>query len=240
MSIPVIAFSAGLFLIVVAVIGGGLEVKEVKIPSLGLVPRLLSFGLGCILVGICVLRPIWLPGIQSVEDLPSKPTDARLPVGKQRDVGGEEPYKFENDVDVGATFGFPNNVLSVNSTTESITHQLLLRDGDGQIRAKITRSAFVDTKDAKVGRAKEKEELERVGYFLTYVAPKDGSWSNWYALSGVSNNTVIYVKRWYLKDGIGSIEFTFPKELSSVYDPIITTMVHNLFFAYTLPEGEHQ
>ena len=38
-SIPAIAFCAGLALIIVALLGGGIEVKEVKVPPLPLFPR---------------------------------------------------------------------------------------------------------------------------------------------------------------------------------------------------------
>jgi hypothetical protein len=56
-SIIYLTFVAGLALIVVAVLGGGLEIKEVKIPVLPTVPRALSFTVGCILLALCLLDP---------------------------------------------------------------------------------------------------------------------------------------------------------------------------------------
>jgi hypothetical protein len=51
-SITSITLVAGLVLIVVALLGGGIEVKEVKIPPLPIVPRAASFLVGCLLLGL--------------------------------------------------------------------------------------------------------------------------------------------------------------------------------------------
>jgi hypothetical protein len=56
-SIIYLTFVAGLALIVVAVLGGGLEIKEVKIPVLPTIPRALSFTVGCVLLALCLLDP---------------------------------------------------------------------------------------------------------------------------------------------------------------------------------------
>lgn len=50
-----LTFVAGLALIVVAVLGGGLEIKEVRIPVLPTVPRALSFTVGCVLLAYAFL-----------------------------------------------------------------------------------------------------------------------------------------------------------------------------------------
>lgn len=50
--IAVVVFLLGLVLIVVAVIGGGLEIKEIKIPTLSPISRALSALFGCILVAM--------------------------------------------------------------------------------------------------------------------------------------------------------------------------------------------
>ena len=60
-SIVSITFLVGLALIVIALLGGGLEVKEIKLPVLGIFPRLLSFVTGTVLVSLCVFRPDILP-----------------------------------------------------------------------------------------------------------------------------------------------------------------------------------
>ncbi len=46
----------GVFLVFAAIIGGGLEVKELKIPRIGKTPRILTSGLGIMLMmcGACV------------------------------------------------------------------------------------------------------------------------------------------------------------------------------------------
>ena len=52
-----ITFIAGLALIVVGVLGGGLEIKELKINNLSTLARGSSFLLGCILLFVCVAYP---------------------------------------------------------------------------------------------------------------------------------------------------------------------------------------
>jgi hypothetical protein len=57
MSIELVTFLAGLALIAIAVVGGGVEVKEVKIPPLPLVPRIISGIVGCGLLAIFFFQP---------------------------------------------------------------------------------------------------------------------------------------------------------------------------------------
>jgi hypothetical protein len=52
-----LTFIVGLALIVVGVLGGGHEIKEVKIPVLPTIPRALSFAVGCVLIALCLLDP---------------------------------------------------------------------------------------------------------------------------------------------------------------------------------------
>src|SRR5580704_11377431 len=54
MTISSIVLIAGLALIIVALVGGGIEAKEVKIPQLPIWPRVASFLVGCILIGLVV------------------------------------------------------------------------------------------------------------------------------------------------------------------------------------------
>jgi|SRR5437016_3243637 hypothetical protein len=60
-TIVFVTFAVGLGLIVVAVLGGGFEVKEIKIPSLTIVPRMLSFAVGCVLIALCLWAPQVFP-----------------------------------------------------------------------------------------------------------------------------------------------------------------------------------
>jgi hypothetical protein len=62
MSVASLTFLIGLALIVIGIFGGGIEVKEVKIPTLPAVSRALSFLVGAALVGICEISPQVLPG----------------------------------------------------------------------------------------------------------------------------------------------------------------------------------
>lgn len=235
MSIPVIAFSAGLFLIVMSVLGGGIEVKEIRIPNLGLMPRIVTFFLGSGLIGICILWPELLTKTERLEEPVSAPQVDHSHLNTLLTTN-EHFYKLVNSTEVGATFDYPNNIFSVDST-ESVHHELILRDGEGNVRVKITRTALPDEKDIKAGRAKEKDELERLGYKITYFWPqKDSDWRNYYVLTGVGFNMVFYYRRWYLGDSVGSLEFTFPKEQSPVYESIITTMAHDIVFMEGVPK----
>jgi hypothetical protein len=78
MSVPLIAFSVGLALIVVSILGGGIEVKEIKIPSLPLVPRLLCFVFGSALLGIFIFKPELLQSDEHIRkpDLPTRLPDS--------------------------------------------------------------------------------------------------------------------------------------------------------------------
>ena len=60
-SIVSITFLVGLALIVIALLGGGFEAKEIRLPVLGIFPRLLSFATGTSLLLISVFRPDILP-----------------------------------------------------------------------------------------------------------------------------------------------------------------------------------
>lgn len=64
--------AAGVLLILTAIIGGGLEIKEVKIPQVSLVPRILAF---C--VGVCMLAIGLVPGL--VQDTSSTEPESSRP-----------------------------------------------------------------------------------------------------------------------------------------------------------------
>jgi hypothetical protein len=52
-----VAALAGFVFIFVGLIGGGLEVKEVRIPQLPLIPRAGCFVVGCALIALALLKP---------------------------------------------------------------------------------------------------------------------------------------------------------------------------------------
>jgi Putative peptidoglycan binding domain len=64
-SLLTITFVVGLALVVIAVLGGGIEVKELKVPQLGLVPRIATFLLGCGLIVLCMINPQMFPDKQN-------------------------------------------------------------------------------------------------------------------------------------------------------------------------------
>ncbi|MGQ0445644.1 MAG: hypothetical protein ACT4O2_11105, partial [Beijerinckiaceae bacterium] len=55
-SIVVITYLVGLGLIVIALLGG-ITIKEITIPQLPTIPRILTFFAGCVLLAICFFRP---------------------------------------------------------------------------------------------------------------------------------------------------------------------------------------
>jgi hypothetical protein len=59
-SVGTIVFFVGLALMILAVLGGGLEVKEVKIPSMGRIARAVTFGIGLALLGLSLAEPEYL------------------------------------------------------------------------------------------------------------------------------------------------------------------------------------
>jgi hypothetical protein len=62
-SIASVTFLAGLALIIIALLGGGIEVREIKIPALGIPARILSFATGAVLLALCVFSPGIFPGV---------------------------------------------------------------------------------------------------------------------------------------------------------------------------------
>jgi hypothetical protein len=52
-----IALLGGLLLVAVGLVGGGIEVKEIKVPPLPMVPRAASFVIGCLLLSLVFLDP---------------------------------------------------------------------------------------------------------------------------------------------------------------------------------------
>ena len=83
-SMQAITFLVGLALIVVGIFGGGIEVKEIKIPTLPTVSRVLSSVAGLVLIVVCLAFPQLLaspqpnpppsvPSVPSVSALGDKP-----------------------------------------------------------------------------------------------------------------------------------------------------------------------
>lgn len=78
-SIVSITFLVGLALIVIAILGGGIEVKEIKIPALGLFPRVLSFSTGIAILALCIFWPTIFPGFETEAQNPSGKNQAPWP-----------------------------------------------------------------------------------------------------------------------------------------------------------------
>jgi hypothetical protein len=99
------------------------------------------------------------------------------------------------------------------------------------------RTALPEPKDVKIGRKQEVDELTKMDYTLTYVAPEnEKTWTNWYVISGVKHGTEFYFRRWYSEDSVVSMEFIYPKELAPLFDKLIPTMTHELAFTSVSPK----
>jgi hypothetical protein len=146
-------------------------------------------------------------------------------------------YKAYSSSELGVTFEFPNNILSLDDTQRKEKRSLTLLDGEGQTRVIISRTPLPDLKDVKLAQQHEKEELEKQSYKVTYVAPEhDPNWKNWYVLSALKKNDVFYVRRWYVEDSVVSIAFYYPLALKPTYDELISTIIQKLVYTATSPK----
>lgn len=231
-SILQIAFSVGLFLMIVSIFGGSIEIKEVKIPSLPPLPRALSFLVGSALVGICIFKPAMFPKDDGgPSSKVSEKTDAV-------ELSAPALDKVHHSDDLRVHFAFPYKFF-VLDVTQSKNGLISLLDTNGHLRVKLTRKALPEGADAKRDRESERAALEKLGYKFTYVAPeKETNWKNWYVLSGLTNDTAFYFRRWYFTDGVAAIEFTYPTSDRPIYDRLISAMIQDLVFEgnpYSVP-----
>ncbi|MGE5260801.1 MAG: toll/interleukin-1 receptor domain-containing protein [Actinomycetota bacterium] len=158
----------------------------------------------------------------------------------QRERGGPESgnwtYTVYRSPDLGVTFAFPRDLLSLD-TTDRKQLKLYLRDADGRPLVQILRTPLPENKDVKAGRDQEVAELKRLDYTLTYIAPElEKNWSNWYVLSGVKLGTEFYFRRWYTDDSVVSIEFIYPKEMAPIFEKLVPYMTQDFTSTSTIPK----
>jgi hypothetical protein len=68
------------------------------------------------------------------------------------------------------------------------------------------------------------------------MAPeKEANWKDWYVVSGVSNDTKIYYRRWYCEDSIVSMEFVFPSTATPLFEKLIPAMTRDFSYDKTMP-----
>jgi TIR domain-containing protein len=149
----------------------------------------------------------------------------------------EPAYTVYTSPELGVTVIYPNNILTLD-TTERQQRRLSLRDQEGRPLVRVLRTALPDHKDVKVGRQQEADELRRMDYTLTYVAPEnENNWSNWYVISGIKHGTEFYFRRWFSDDSVVSLEFIYAKELAPLFDKLIPRMTHEFSFSSTSPKS---
>src|SRR4029077_3087481 len=147
-------------------------------------------------------------------------------------------YETYTSREIGITTVFPINILSLD-TTERNQRKLIFRSANGDPLIKILRTTPRPTKDVRIARQNEIDDLKRMDFFLTYIAPeREENWSNWYVLSGVKHGTVFYFRRWLADDSVVSIEFVYPKEQAVIFNKVIPRMTRDLAFSASMPKGE--
>jgi hypothetical protein len=77
MSIGFLIFMIGVAMIIVAAVGGGIEIKELKIPVLPLFPRIASFAIGCLLIAFAFTP--YLSHLLSPTPVPDQTGDQKKP-----------------------------------------------------------------------------------------------------------------------------------------------------------------
>lgn len=148
----------------------------------------------------------------------------------------EPVYTIYKSAEVGVTLLFPNNILSLD-TTERLERRLTIRDGQGRALIRIARTPFAGERDVKVARGNEVEQLKKLNFTITYMAPeKEANWKDWYVVSGVSNDTKIYYRRWFCTDSIVSMEFVFPSAITPLFEKLIPTMTREFSYDATAPK----
>ncbi len=160
-------------------------------------------------------------GVVAWEYWPKPPPDHLQPVAQNLALL-EPKYTTYRSPELKITFSYPDNILSLNDRQRK-QNVLLLQDGTGQVRLMITRKPYEDIHDVAMARDRESAALEKLGSAVTYERTLGIS----YVLSGVSNNTVFYFRRWFETDGIVSIEFTYPIEQKPLYNILINDMIKN-------------
>jgi hypothetical protein len=148
----------------------------------------------------------------------------------------EPVYSLYKSAELGVTIVFPNNILSLD-TTERLQSRLSIRDGQGRPTIRITRTPLAGERDIKIARQNEVDALKKLNFTVTYMAPeKEANWKDWYVVSGVSNDTKIYYRRWYCEDSIVSMEFVFQSELTPLFEKLIPTMTREFTYSDTAPK----
>jgi hypothetical protein len=75
MTLPVILAIAGCAALLVGLFGGGVKAKELEVPKISFLPRILSFITGMVLIGIS----IWIPQTPSTEIPPTEVPPTEVP-----------------------------------------------------------------------------------------------------------------------------------------------------------------
>ncbi len=145
-------------------------------------------------------------------------------------------YSLYKSAELGLTIVFPNNILSLD-TTERLESRLSIRDGQGRPLIRITRTPLLGERDIRAARRNEVEALKKLNFTITYMAPeREANWKDWYVVSGVSNGTKIYYRRWYCSDSIVSMEFVFQSELTPLFEKLIPTMTREFSYDAAAPK----
>jgi hypothetical protein len=173
MTIVSMTFLIGLALIIVAIFGGGLVIKEVKIPTLPLVPRTMSFAAGAVLIGLCLTFPQIFPSPDAA-DSKNTPVETTGSVGNvtvRADANGGERF-------LGTAI--KNYRITVREVKVILRH---LGKYNGSIDDEATEYYFQAVADFQIA-----QKIEADGYVgpVTYAMLRE-AWPDYFA-SKVAND----------------------------------------------------
>ena len=171
MTIQFVAFCAGLFLVIVAIFGGGIEIKEVKVANLGTAPRVLSFILGCGLLAVYFTGR--LPAENTVEAEPpgKRPGEIKIAEGdttrnqphfeeqlshaEQQLAEAKEELKTASGQVKQQQYALNNAIAALNSArAEAERTSIDAKSREEKVRAEIA------SKEAERAQEKAKKDLE--------------------------------------------------------------------------------
>ena len=123
MSIEIIAFVFGCVLVLIGIIGGGLEIKEIKIPKIKGVTRIIAIIGGLIFISCGVEFPSPPPSTQSVPDIAVVRQQVKFRIDNELDQGQvSEDLRILIDGRLAASL-LVNQERSNTSATITVPHE---------------------------------------------------------------------------------------------------------------------
>ena len=116
MAVEAIAFGFGALLVVTAILGGGFEIREIKMPQVGPIPRVASLVIGAVFIMIGL-------GIGRADPPQVLGTQTAAPQGVMAAPGSSAPAPAAGPATGGQEFGGINGRYTVTWTMNGMPHQ---------------------------------------------------------------------------------------------------------------------